>query len=250
MYKLLVLLTCHESRDCVVDNVENIFKFNRDVCVIISNGIHNENFHDISGPHVHIVNRPPKGQVDSLIPLHVELWDYARTHGIQSQYVVTPASNQMFIRHGFYDFACQYHAGYFERGPLDIKTGRDMNCNCADQHCDIMLDVIGREYFRFQSNHDGMFYRADIFSNMMDFFADTNRNRRREHGSEEFLYGAYLFKHVPPDQMVGFAKYNHWDHNPSSPERIDQLRDQGIYLLKRVPRFYDDPSRVYIRSLV
>lgn len=36
MYNTIILLTCHESKECVIDCIENIFKFNKNICIVIN----------------------------------------------------------------------------------------------------------------------------------------------------------------------------------------------------------------------
>ena len=249
MYNTLVLLSCHEARDCVKDCVENIFKFNKNVCVVISNGIPNDDLDDIKNEHVHVVNRKiPKHWITSFISYHIELWDYILENNIQSEYTITLASNQLFIKHEIYDFMKDYKAGYWAR-PLKVETISDIHCSCEDKSfCERYVNDLGRENFIYQSNHDGMFYRWDVFSNMMQYFND-HRGRFINHFLEEFFYPAYLFKHIPKDEMAEFSTYNYWTAtDPLTPEQIQNI-DQRFYMAKRIGRVYDDPGRVYIRSL-
>ena len=249
VYKTVVLLTCHEARDCVKDCVENIFKFNKDVCVVINNGIREDNLDDLKSEHVHVVNRKiPKEWITSLIPYHLELWDYMFEHNIQSEYIITLSSNQLFIKHDIYDFMKDYKAGYWARW-LKVETIADIHCTCEDKSfCESYIDDLGRESFIHQSNHDGMFYRWDVFLNMMKYFED-HRGRLINHFSEEFFYPAYLFKNIPKDEMAEFSKYNYWTTDFLTPEQVDIGIAKGLYIAKRVTRVYDDPGRTYIRSL-
>ena len=129
-YKTLILLTCHESRDCVHDTIFNIQKFNEDTCIVVNNGIHNDDLVDLKNEHVHIVNREiPKQWIWSLIPYHIEMWDYILENDIQAEYVLMLSSNQSFVKHGFYDFVKNYKAGYWPR-QLSVDNVRDFHCNC------------------------------------------------------------------------------------------------------------------------
>lgn len=259
-YKTLVLLTCHEARECVLDTVKNIFLFNKDTCIVINNGIYNDNLDDVKSEHVHIVNRKVmKDWIWSLIPYHIEMWDYIIEHNIQAEYVVMLSSNQSFVRHGFYDFMKNYKAGYFAR-QMVVETVQDFQCNCHQNDlmnndrtfCNNILNDIGKENFIHQSNHDGMFYTWEVYFNMMKYF-ENHRGMPIRHHSEEFLYIAYLIKHIPKTEMAEYSEYNYHSlmhgFNPLTIEAVNIAIDKGMYFVKRVHRVYDDPARVYIRSL-
>jgi hypothetical protein len=109
IYKTLILLTCHESKDCLQDTILNYIKFNKDVCIVVNNGIHNDNLDELKSEHVHIVNRKVKKEwLWSLIPYHIELWDYIVENNIQAEYVITLSSNQSFVKHGLYELMKKY----------------------------------------------------------------------------------------------------------------------------------------------
>jgi hypothetical protein len=251
MYDTIILLTCHESKECVIDCVENIFKFNKNICIVINSALSEGELDDIKTEHVHVVDRPFESRrMVSLIRSHIELWDYIKKNNIQSQYLITLASNQLFIKHEIYDFMKIYKAGYYARG-LDASTVESIQCNCKDKSfCQRYLDDLGLENFVHQSNHDGMFYRWDVFSNMMQYF-DSFRDRFINHWIEEFFYPAYLFKHIPKEEMTDFSKYNCWppEGGRFTLEQIQNVDREIFYIVKRIPREYDEPVREYIRSL-
>ena len=254
-YDMIVLFSCHENKDCVVDNLENIFKFNNNVCVIISDGLP-EGTDDLKSEHVHIVKRKyPKAWHNSLIPYHLEMYDYMIKNNLKSDIVLMMASNQLFLRHDFYDFAKKYDASYFARVEwqgknIDLQT---VNlCSCEDSFCLKYVKDIGREYFIYPSNHDGMFFKYDIFCDMMLYFRGFD-GKQINHGCEETLYIAYLLKTIGIENMVEFNEFSNFDWNNRWSDQmihvVKQCVEDKLFLIKFVTRVYDNDARVYIRKL-
>jgi hypothetical protein len=264
IYKNLIILTCHTAKDSLQDLIENIFKFNNDVCVVINNGIFTDSLDDLKNNHVHIVQRSNSYEVFekfiSMIPLHMDVWDYISANNIEAEHVTTLSSNQLFVQHGFYDFIKNFQASYFARPmTLDLANIRNLSLLFNDY-----VDDLGTDSFVYWSNHDGMFYKWEIFSNMMTYFKE---HRTQLGGTDdEIFYPAYLIKNIGVDSMVEFSKYNHFEFdnfNPYDPadmwhsytlqnvteDTVVDCISQGMFLVKRVGREYNDPCRQYIRSL-
>lgn len=257
IYKTLILLTCHESKECLKDTILNYIKFNKDVCIVVNNGIHNDNLDELKSEHVHIVNRKIKKEwLWSLIPYHIELWDYIVENNIQAEYVITLSSNQSFVKHGLYELMKKYRAGYWARY-LEVDNIRDFHCNCYQNSamnyditfCKNILNDLGKENFIHQSNHDGMFYAWDVYSDMMKYF-ENHRGMPIQHHSEEFFYVAYLIKHISKNEMAEYSIYNYHHSDYLTPTQIENIiKQDDKYIVKRITRSYDDPGRTYIRSL-
>lgn len=261
-YKLIILLTCHENEETVKDSIENILKFNNDVCVLINDGTQ-DGLKNLSKENVFIVNRQPLNEkdlehnneliferYDTMIPLHIQLKDCMLENDLVSDYIVLLSSNQLFIRNGLYDFMKNYQGSYFNR---DIDNG----CISSLKNNKIfekLYNDIGQENFKHQSNHDGMFFTYDIFMKMMDYFEDFRYIKLKDH-AEEFLYGAYLFKNVHMDKLVEFSKYNYWQpswrqfQNPIKIDELKQCLNGESFIIKRVSRDFNDEVRKYIREL-
>jgi hypothetical protein len=264
-YKILVLLTCYAEKDCIKDTIENILKFNKDTAIVINNGIFTDNLSEFSAENVHIVPRNDIYNWDcsffSLIPLHVDLWDYIIQNDIQAEYVITLSSNQLFIRHDIYDFMKWFDASQFgRRVPDNIFE----NLHTEDSFSKNYIDDLGKTSFIYQSNHDGMFYKWEVFSNMMKYFED-HRGRYIGWTSEEYLYPAWLVKNIPEQNITKFSTYNYFhlvDYNLYDPNavwfnslrglNVDDVKDcifKGMYIVKRIDKVYDNEARSFIRSL-
>ena len=248
-YKLLVLMNYNDNKECLVDTLNNIFSMNDSVCVIINNGT-NESLVDITNNKVHVVQRSvPFDRFDTMIPLHLELYDYIKTNNIKSDMVLMMATNQAFVNKGFYEWSQQYKGAFFERE--------------VDQGCirDLMFVPTFTRYFReigphnfmYQTNHDGCFFHYSDFMEMMNYL-EGYRNTKIIHHNEEFIYVAYLISKYGNEQLAPFGHYNYWTHNwwcggPNlTIEEVKQCVEDGIFLVKRVERDMTDPVRTYIRE--
>jgi hypothetical protein len=248
-FKLIVLLTCHENKESIKNTIENIFKFNEDTCVILNDGT-DENLEDIKMPNLFIKKRIVRyDRFDTMIPLHIELKDVIIENNIQSDYVLLMSSNQLFIKHDLYDFIKNYEASYYSR---DIDRG----CIGTLERYEIFRKYqndIGKENFLHQSNHDGMFFKFNIFMEMMNYF-DNFRNQKIDTHAEEFLYCAYLKKNHP-NQLAKFDNYNYWQPdwrknlNPIKPDELKRCLEKQYYIIKRVSRDIEDETRKIITEM-
>jgi hypothetical protein len=259
-YQILVLLTCHENKDSIKDTVDNIFKFNEHVCVVINDGT-SEGLDDLVREHVHIVKRKiltkdishndvsvSFERFDTMVPLHLDLKDYIVENKLSSEYVLLMSSNQLFINRGLFNFMKDYDASFFDR-PVDNGC---INSLMANKFFSKYYEELGKDNFIHQSNHDGMFFKYDIFVEMMDYLVDIQNSKIHNH-AEEFLYVAYLKKHNKT--LAEYGKYNYWQgswrHNiiPINVEEIKSCIDRGFFLAKRISRNFNDPTRSYIKEL-
>lgn len=252
-YELLVLMNYNDNKECLVDTLDNVFKMNDSVCVVINNGT-NQNLDDIKNDRVHIVQRTvPFDRFDTMIPLHLELYDYILDNNIQSDVVLMMATNQAFINKGFYQWAKVRKGAYFNR-EVDQGCIRDlMFVSVFTKY----YREIGPENFLYQTNHDGCFFSYDDFVEMMKYL-ESYRNTKIIHHNEEFMYVAYLIAKYGKEKLSSFDEYNFWSPNwwcggPNSTLTIDQVEssiNNGMFFVKRVEREYNDPVRTYIREKV
>lgn len=250
-YELLLLMNYNDNKECLVDTLNNIFRMNDSVCVVINNGT-NEDLSDITNNLVHVVQRQSAyDRFETMIPLHLQLYDYIKQHELKSDMVLMMASNQAFINRGFVNWAKQYKGSFFERE--------------VDQGCirDLMFVTVFTKYFReigpdnfiYQTNHDGCFFHYEDFMDMMEYLNDY-RGSRIIHHNEEFVYPAYLIAKYGIEQLASFVQYNYWTHNwwcggPNlTIEEVEQCIGDGMFLVKRVERDMNDPVRTYIRENV
>lgn len=261
-YKLIALLTCYGNKDSVQDNINNIKKFNDDVCIIINDGTPG-GLEDLASDGVYIVKRKPFlrdinnnpivstfEKFDTIIPLHIDLCDFILENNLVSDHIVLLSSNQLFIDHGFSKLITEYDASYYER---DIDTGC-IPPLLTNNIFTAYFNDLGMKNFKVQSNHDGMFFKYDIFMNMIRYY-EHFRNLKLFFHAEEFLYPAFLFKSVEPQRMVTFEKYNYWRPNWRFTEEnitvddVKEGRKNGLLLVKRVPNDYNDDVRKYLREV-
>lgn len=246
-YKLAIVMLTHERSDCVEDNIKNFLRFNPNQTLIIISNDQGLDISHLAQDHVHIINRRPKSWCDAIVPYHIEVYDYMRSNALAADYVVAVASNQMFLRTGFYDFVQRYSAGYWARYH---HFRWDPFCRCEDKLCDTFyVDDLKEENLHNLSNLDGMFFRWDVFSQMMDYFGVHFRTRYCVHMIEERLYAGYLLKNIAHEKLAEFTQYNCFNWSDCSVEQVKEAQDKNLYLIKKICRKYEDPARVYIRSI-
>lgn len=253
-------MNCHENKESVKDTIQNIFKFNEEVCIIINDGT-DEGLDDLVADHVHVVKRKPLTKnvlgndvflnyerFDTMVPLHLDLYEYIIENNIVSDYVFLMSSNQLFVNRGLYNFMKDYDASFYDR---EVDKGCISSLK-SNVHFKKYYEELGESNFVYQSNHDGMFFKYEIFLHMMEYFIDMKHVKLKDH-AEEFLYVAYIKKYS--NNLVEFKKYNYWqptwrsNFNPANLVEIQACIDEGYFLAKRVSREYNNDVRTYIREL-
>lgn len=242
-YKTIFLVTFHENIENVRHQIENLKKFNKD-CVIIYNDGSGEDHSSLNESNVIFLPRKTKefSWGKTIIPLHLEMYEHIKDNNIESEFVMMLSSNQMFIKHDFYDFCRDYLYGYFDR-ICEPAYSEAFRTSTSQQ----LAEKIGEKYFNRQSNHDSMFFRYDVFKNLMDFCCSYSTDTSGTH-QEEYLYIAYLKKEYGEDRAAKFEQYSYWNRNWQSGstislEELKECVDQNFYVVKRVSRDYNDVKK-------
>lgn len=242
-YQIIFLITFHENIENIKYQIENIKKFNKN-CIIIYNNGSKEDHSSLNGPDVIFVPRKSNDFCwgRTIIPLHLELYNYMVENNIESEYVMMLSSNQMFIKHDFYDFCKDYLYGYFDR-PCETAYSDAIRTSTSHK----FADLIGKMHFNKQSNHDSMFFKYDVFKSLMTFFHSYDADVSGTH-QEEYLYVAYLKKEYGEDKAAKFEQYSYWnrDWKKGSKIYLDELKEclkQNFYVVKRVERDYNDVKK-------
>lgn len=241
-YKIVFFLNAHLF-EVVDDVIENILKHNDDCCIILNNGSRRPIRSDRE--NVIVVDRQiSMDRYFTLIPTHYESYLKMRELGIEGDYVVLFALNQLFIRDGFYEYISQYDGGFFDR---ELNRWEYSIPN-------EWLEKFGENNFKYHSNHDGMFFLFHIFCDMMEILSPLGRTSIAGH-LEEFLYVAYLFYRSDESRLAMFSKYNYWPPSWStvcdyvaSEDDLNKAIEIGSYMIKRVSYNYYNPLRKYIRE--
>jgi len=249
-YKTLVLVCSNDAPELLKELIKNILAFNDEVGIIINSDGPDDVF-GLETDDVHVIGRRVNfNHFDTMIPLHIEIKDYMQKYGISSEYVLFLSTNQLFIKDNLYDFMKDYSAGFYDR-KITGHVGHMSHSLFKRYFKDLTSDS-----FVYQSNHDSMFFKYDIFMKMIDYFDDYRDTPTTFH-NEEFLYVAYLMKHVPKKELVKFKKYSYWQKNwgayPTPPsinvKELEKILKKSYYIIKRVNRNLDDPVREYIRKM-
>lgn len=253
-YKILFLITFHESKECLQDMIANIKKFNSKypVGIIVSNGT-DIDISDIETKDIFVIKRgiETARNFPTLVPIHIEMWDYVVDNDIMCEYVMLLASNQLFINHNVYDLIKDFDSSYYDRGrneDLSFWKGSSV----FSEYC----TKIGEENIKYQSNHDGMFFKTNIFDDMMNYFCEYRGLCEPNH-QEEFLYASYVSKfHCP--KLLSFSEYNYFSADICGKnlyfshldiEKVNCAKEKNMFLVKRIDRNINDETRVYIRNL-
>jgi len=248
MYNIIFLLPHHENKESLEDTISNLFKFNSNICVYINNGS-NENLDDLNSDRVCIIDRKVQyKKFDTMIPLHIELYDQIKKDNVHSEYVCLLATNQLFVKSNLYELMRNYDASFFER---EIDSGC-ISSLCNNQIFRIYYDKLNNN-FKYQSNPDGMFFKYSIFTEMIEYF-DKFRDTQVEYHADEFLYVAYLlFKNY---SLLEFKNYNYWqvdwrvNLNPVDLNEIKSIvKNDKFYIVKRIARNINDEARKYVKNL-
>lgn len=245
-FKTLVLMTFHENKECLRDNIQNVINYCDHPCIIINDGS-TESLDDLKSDIVHIIKRKNKmNYYDTMIPIHLEMWDYIVENNIISEYVLFMASNQLLIKFGFFDYMKKYRCGFGRR----ILINNHLNEYARYKEFKFYYNDIGESYFKYQSNHDGIFATYDLCNDMLNYLYKYKNTITRPH-HEEFLYPAYLLKHSDGQNIADFSEYNYIDLSKKQLTLADLkvCVDNQYYIVKRISRnSINDEVRKYIRE--
>lgn len=259
-YDVIILLTFHEAKDCLIDNIKNFKRYMPNALIVINNGLAswNEPLSELTNEkNVLVSTKSMTKQSWNMIPIHISMLNFLKEQKITSDYVLPLASNQLFIKDGFYSFMKKYEGGIHEQTLHDGLLVEALKK--ADSHNKFALrkyvDMIGKEHFKYHSNHDSMFFLYEDFVEMIEMFNDyeydpnNSMNYPYPDMEEEYLYAAFLLR--KKRNIAWFKEYSYWNHSKSyrDMEELELCLQKDFYIMKRIKREYDDPVRVRIREL-
>ena len=59
----------------------------------------------------------------------------------------------------------------------------------------------------------------------------------------------YLLKNLDIQQLAEFDQYNFFNWSDCGVEEVKAAQERNLYMIKKISRKYQDPARVYVRSL-
>lgn len=252
VYKVIVLITYHENRECLIDMVKNIKYFLSDVFVLINCPIKNESFPEIVDDKCVLMPNPVRmNHCDHMIPIHINMKDYLIEHEIVSNHILLLASNQLFIRHGFNEKIENMSGAIMKRPFHSAYDSIFSNSKISN-----MLSVISKECFKFHSVHEGMIFKYEDFIDLMNLLKDYVGVKENGH-HEEFVYAAYLMLKYSEEKLTDTRDYQKWPSDDDFPpwrgrmtmdDYAKHIKNPNIFLLKRVARDVTDPVRTEIRT--
>lgn len=250
---VIIFLTFHESKECLFDNIKNFKRYMPNSVIVVNNGLYEikETLPELENEeNVILVQRKAKFHAHNMIPIHIEMFKSIKNK-LKSRYILTLASNQLFVKENFYDYMKNYPGGVYQnplhKGHLEDAMSKS---GILARH----VNMIGMDHFVYYTNHDSMFFLYEDFMEMMDLFSEYDTDAIYEETiglDEEFLYAAFLVKKYGAEALAKFENYSYWKFTDgwSAMKDLPVCLNENFYIIKRVHRVYDDPLRIAIREM-
>jgi len=253
MVDIIYSISCHEEPDCVIDMIQNIFYYNKDICcnIVVNTNVHmfdELKKRQIESPCVFLEDNPTNKRIESydILKSHISNFLYCRKNAITSTFFIPLASNCMFHKpvclntisssvvnsiHTSYKVNYnKWHWRNFFKNPRMIHT----------------LESSGISEF-YPSQHEGVVIPYDIMGQIVDLTIEKNLEQLVEYNTvfEEIILST-LYIHISGKQLYSLCKV-FWN-KPNYLPNINDIQREPLPCVKRVIRAYNDPIRVWIRT--
>ncbi len=261
MIKIMFSLLIHEQPSVVIDQLINLYHYNKNIGVVIhinpemkfpEDELTIEQFQEKLGsfPNVFINEERLKVGFADLIQAHLSNFKYVG--GIEYEYFYLISSNEMFVKSGLEDFISEYEYGCEALDKSNWHYFESMQKDCDLKK--IIEDCGGTRYF--YSQIEGTFYKKHLFAIMrqtIDKYYDY-RNQEEKYPREEVYF--------PTVANILFKDLRHYDKccckirwqgkilftSIKSIKRIVKNDNLKYFSVKRVDRQIDNYLRCYIRD--
>ncbi|SEH30113.1 hypothetical protein [Selenomonas sp. KH1T6] len=267
--KLMFSLPVHEKPEVVLDTLCNLRAFHDDFGVVLhfsnrfdymSRNISPKRFWEAlkSFPDLYVNpkvfdtswNGPG---VNSLVNIHISNFEYLKELGIDFEYFVFMASNELYVKKGLYAFISKYDFGNNLRPILERPEWIQSYYAKKDAVLADLLKKIGGDEI-FGAQIEGSFYKKEIFASIARTMTEYTGNKILGGYACEEIYYPTVCYHLfgNRNQYHDNTTYISWERNLLI--EVDDVRRcaaQGNYFsVKRVNREFNDPVREYIRREV
>jgi len=248
---LIYSVLCHEHPDSVVDMIQNIFYYHKDIsCTIVLNTT--PDMYTVLKAHESptIFLAPPSNKqmwTYDILKGHIINFTFCQTNALRSTYFIPLASNCMFHRHvtlSEINDAC-----------ASVATSSSPAENYAKWHWpkffrnyDIIRCLRKHNIHKFyRGNHEGAILPYDIMAKIVNFTLTNNIISliQQETVFEEMLLHT-LYSHFVGREIVNICKI--FTTSPNLTPSIEEIEAEKKPCVKRVDRNYNDPVRSWLRT--
>lgn len=274
--KVAFSITCHESYDCVIDQLRNFNFFSRSSVFILHVNLKNSDlFEMLSNTQFSdfglrddsvFINENRHDTSKSSYNLHKAHRDnffFLKEKGVIFDYFVIEASNSLFIKPGFEDFIAKFDAGVGAGKISQYWKERMLNHSSLVSFFErYNTSKESFEQLPLKGCHEGAFFNAPIASEVFSLIDELDENCSRNNDcpnypTEEIWFQVclHILKKKNADLKAGGTlTYMPWKRNLEW--QIKDVEDalvgidfpEGKYLIKRIERQIDDRVRSFIRT--
>jgi hypothetical protein len=256
-FDLIYSITCHESPDCVIDLLRNIRYFNKDIKYLVIIQINNNLYNYFTkNPNLLLefseliindyVNNNTLHTYD-LIEAHCK--NFEKVKDINFKYFCLLSSNCLFKKEITKDFLDNLYIKQ-EKSKEEIITETKVK---GAQLVNFEKNTLLSELFKKQKaplfiyQHESALYKKEIFDYIYNYCKIYDLKNKITHNIafEESIFPTLEYKQLGY-LCPRFCKV-FWDM-PGYTPTIEQIRDEELPMVKRIPRIYVNKLRKYIRE--
>lgn len=267
-YKMIFSIPVHERPDVIIDQIINISVHNEDCGIVLHiSKAFTDNNSSVSLQQLYaFVQKMPNVVINSnqyntawghIVHTHIANYEYV-CNLTDFDYFTLLASNELFVRKGFYDKAKEFECGFKYQKLQELKDRWMWAKNTLDDPTVYKIaDNLSSDYDDIvRSQLEGIFFSKTLFGEICKVIKksfDINTTPELIYPREEVYYqeAAYFLMEDKKRIFNGCMTFNASNNTTWTPYRnvIDKVAS-GIYpefSVKRVGRDINNPTRSYIR---
>ena len=272
-YLVVFSLLVHESLLCVYDQILNWSKYVHNSAVIVHvNAIAPFSLDELGGllktiPGIGVYLNPTRLEINSLglLEAHMSNWNELYQSGINCDYMIMEASNSMFCRPGVLQHIFKFDCGYrLAHLASDFANWGWPNHPMGEDH-NFIRYMNGQQLRNHQP--EGSWFRYSMFLPVLyelNQYCKDNGHARIYNTEEVYphmLWGQRYPNAISSDTYLWMKQEQVTDNffdglfHPMTIQEIKSVAEgkctwgKNVYAVKRIPREYNHPSRVFIRHM-
>lgn len=272
-YLVVFSLLVHESMLCVYDQILNWSKYVHNSAVIIHVSAVadfdleelREFLSDVSGIGIYLNPTRLETNSLSLLQAHMSNWNELRQSGINCEYIIMESSNSMFCRSGVLQHIFRFDCGYRQAWTVDDFANFGWHNHPMGEDHNFIRYMNGQPLRSHQP--EGSWFRYSMFLPVIEELNQycKDNGHIRTYNTEE-VYPHMIWKRRYPSASISDtylwmkqeqATDNFFDglFEPITIPEIKSVTEgkcewgKNVYAVKRIPREYNHPSRVFIRRM-
>lgn len=273
--KFAFSITCHESVECVVDQIKNFSFFCEKSIFVVHANLASENLYnqllmldyefwglDRKRILINPIRFDTSKESYSLHLAHLSNFNLLIKNNHDFEFFLLEASNSLFVRHGLEEYISEFDVGIGQGTITPSWQEKMVNHHTVKEFLKEKSGIdLSSEGLLIKGCHEGSFYRREVATELFTLIAEledrcSKANDKPMYPTEELWFQVCfaVMRKLRTFKVAKTITHMPWDKNLTwSVKEIEScIKDDslpaGKFLIKRIERDIANPERVYLKK--